>query len=185
LEEHEEIITKDCEECEKICSSTLSDDCINCIGNRKFKILRLKNDLFTKEYDKKRRLLAVIPFFMDVRFDHRPEDLKPRETYFLTTGAKVDICESGSNVGYAYFIKIPEINVTFQELMDIKKEFDKFKNSLDVTVDGLLTYEREIGKFESRTRSDLQRIEAQVNAAFDNGYLLEEARNNLLEYARA
>jgi type IV secretory pathway ATPase VirB11/archaellum biosynthesis ATPase len=129
LEEHEEIIIKDCEECEKICSSTLSDDCINCIGNRKFKTLMLKNDLFTKEYDKKRRLLAVIPFFMDVRFDHRPEDLKPRETYFLTTGAKVDICERNDDVGYAYFIKIPEINVTFQELMDIKKEFDKFKES--------------------------------------------------------
>ena len=129
MEEHEEIITKDCEECEKISSSTLSDECINCIGAKKFKILRLKNDLFTKEYDAKRRLLAVLPFFMDVRFDHRPEQLKPKETYFLTTGAKVEICESSDDVGYSYFIKIPEINVTFQELMDIKKEFERFKET--------------------------------------------------------
>ena len=129
MEEHEEIITKDCEECEKICSSTLSDDCITCIGCKKFKILRLKNDLFTKEYDNKRRLLAVLPFFMDVRFDHRPETLKPKETYFLTTGAKVEMCESSEDVGYTYFMKIPEINVTFQELMDIKKEFERFKES--------------------------------------------------------
>ncbi|MBW2973656.1 Flp pilus assembly complex ATPase component TadA [Candidatus Woesearchaeota archaeon] len=125
----EEIITKDCEECEKISSSTLSEECINCIGCKKFKILRLKNDLFTKEYDKQRRLLAVLPFFMDVRFDHKPKDLKPRQTYFLSTGAKVDICESSSDVGYTYFMKIPEINVTFQELMDIKKEFERFKES--------------------------------------------------------
>jgi type IV secretory pathway ATPase VirB11/archaellum biosynthesis ATPase len=107
----------------------LSDDCIKCIGCKKFKILRLKNDLFTKEYDKKRRLLAVLPFFMDVRFDHRPETLKPKETYFLTTGAKIDICESSEDVGYTYFMKIPEINVTFTELMDIKKEFERFKES--------------------------------------------------------
>ena len=129
MEEYEDIITKDCEECEKISSSTLSDECINCIGAKKFKILRLKNDLFTKEYDKKRRLLAVLPFFMDVRFDHRPETLKPKQTYFLTTGAKVDICESKDDVGFTYFMKIPEINVTFQELMDIKKEFERFKET--------------------------------------------------------
>jgi len=129
LEEYEDIITKDCEECEKISSSTLSDECINCIGAKKFKILRLKNDLFTKEYDRKRRLLAVLPFFMDVRFDHRPEKLKPKETYFLTTGARVEICESKDDVGFTYFMKIPEINVTFQELMDIKKEFEKFKET--------------------------------------------------------
>lgn len=129
MEEYEGIITKDCEECEKISSSTLSDECINCIGAKKFKILRLKNDLFTKEYDKKRRLLAVLPFFMDVRFDHRPETLKPKETYFLTTGARVEICESKDDVGFTYFMKIPEINITFQELMDIKKEFEKFKET--------------------------------------------------------
>ena len=66
-----------------------------------------------------------------------------------------------------------------------RQEFDDFTESLDFTVDALQTYEREVGNFERQTRSDLQRIEGQIRSAFDNGYLLEEARDNLLEYARA
>jgi len=72
-----------------------------------------------------------------------------------------------------------------EDVANARKEFDKFKDSLDLSVDGLKTYEREIGRFERQTRSDLQRIEQQVQSAFDNGYLLEDARDNLLEYARA
>jgi len=76
-------------------------------------------------------------------------------------------------------------NDYLDSVKDARKEFAKFTDNLNLTVDGLKTYEREIGRFESRTRSDLQRIEDQVNSAFDNGYLLEDARDNLLEYARA
>jgi len=70
-------------------------------------------------------------------------------------------------------------------LADATEAFNDYKSSINVTVDALQTYEREIGRFESQTRTDLQRIESQIMDAFDNGYLLEEARNNLLDYARA
>jgi len=70
-------------------------------------------------------------------------------------------------------------------IADATKQFEDFTAGINTTVDALQTYERQIGRFESQTRSDLQRIEQQVMSAFDNGYLLEEAKNNLLEYARA
>lgn len=70
-------------------------------------------------------------------------------------------------------------------LKEATDAFHEYKQGINTTVDALETYERSIGRFESQTRSDLERITAQVEAAFDNDYLLEEARNNLLEYARA
>jgi len=70
-------------------------------------------------------------------------------------------------------------------IADATKQFEEFTAGINTTVDALETYERQIGRFESQTRSDLQRIEQQIMSAFDNGYLLEEAKNNLLEYARA
>lgn len=51
-------------------------------------------------------------------------------------------------------------------------------------IDPLETYQRAIGQFEQQTRRDLDSIERQINQAFDNGYLLESARDNLLAYAR-
>jgi len=68
---------------------------------------------------------------------------------------------------------------------DATARFEKFKRSVNVSVDALQTYEREIGKFEAATRSDLDRIEQQLQNAFDQGYLLEEAKNDLMAYARA
>jgi len=72
-----------------------------------------------------------------------------------------------------------------EALESARDKFYEFKESINLTVYALQTYEREIGRFESQTRSDLGRIEDQINNAFDNGYLLEQARDNLLEYARA
>ena len=66
-----------------------------------------------------------------------------------------------------------------------REQFDEFTESVDLTVTSLRTYQRQIGRFESQTQSDLANIENQINNAFDNGYLLMDARDNLLEYARA
>jgi len=71
------------------------------------------------------------------------------------------------------------------EIAQATEEFLEFKESVDNSVDALQTYTREIGQFEQQTRQDLARIEEQLQEAFDNGYLLEEAKNNLLSYARA
>ena len=71
------------------------------------------------------------------------------------------------------------------EIEQATQKFEQFKEGIDVTVDALMTYEREIGKFEQATRNDLERIEQQIQNAFDQGYLLEEAKNDLVAYARA
>jgi len=71
------------------------------------------------------------------------------------------------------------------DIADATKQFEEFGDSVNVSVDALETYQRKIGQFESQTNSDLQRIEQQIMRAFDNKYLLEEAKDNLLEYARA
>jgi prefoldin subunit 5 len=82
-----------------------------------------------------------------------------------------------------------QITETQQDQRDALKEatdtFYEYKEGINNTVDALDTYERSIGRFESQTRSDLERITSQINDAFDNDYLLMEARDNLLEYARA
>ena len=52
------------------------------------------------------------------------------------------------------------------------------------SIDALNTYEREIGRFEDKTRGDLSRIEQQIENAFDNGRLLKDAKDNLISYAR-
>lgn len=91
-----------------------------------------------------------------------------------------------------------EINAILQEqaelqeqlTLDIADATEAYADFLAITlqvvnsVDALNTYEREIGRFESSTRGDLARIEQQINNAFDNGYLLEDAKKNLLDYAR-
>lgn len=71
------------------------------------------------------------------------------------------------------------------EIAAATEQFLDFKESIDNSVDALQTYTREIGQFEQQTRKDLERIEKQIEDAFDNGYLLAEAKENLLEYARA
>jgi len=71
------------------------------------------------------------------------------------------------------------------EIAAATEQFLDFKESIDNSVDALQTYTREIGQFEQQTRKDLERIEKQIEDAFDNGYLLADAKENLLEYARA
>jgi hypothetical protein len=74
--------------------------------------------------------------------------------------------------------------------IDIARATDAYSDFLAATlkvidsVDALNTYEREIGRFENQTRNDLGRIEQQIQNAFDNGYLLKDAKDNLMAYAR-
>ena len=94
---------------------------------------------------------------------------------------------------------IEQINEKLQEQADLQDdltaeidaattEYAKFiAATMQVidSIDALNTYEREIGRFEQATRNDLSKIESQIQSAFDNGYLLEGARDNLIAYARA
>tara|TARA_R110001606_G_scaffold581_1_gene2227 strand:+ start:9844 stop:12999 length:3156 start_codon:yes stop_codon:yes gene_type:complete len=91
-----------------------------------------------------------------------------------------------------------EINVLLEEQVKLQEELaieieeatEAYADFLAITlevvnsVDALNTYESEIGRFQNRTQGDLARIEQQINNAFDNGYLLEDAKKNLLDYAR-
>ena len=90
----------------------------------------LKSKLFTKEYNNKHELLSIIPFFVDVRLGVVQEKVKVVSSYEIErTGAKVYILQRLENVGYIYYIQIPEVNVTFQQLMDFYKEVEEFKKT--------------------------------------------------------
>ena len=56
----------------------------------------------------------------------------------------------------------------------------EFTNSIEI----LPTVERELGRFERAAADNLERIEEDLEDAFDNEYLLEENYKNLLNYAR-
>jgi len=71
-------------------------------------------------------------------------------------------------------------------IADIKEEFKAFKEEIsDLTgsIDALETYERSIGRFESNTRSDLDRIKSSLRNAFDGEMIFEEAYRDLSAYA--
>ena len=53
------------------------------------------------------------------------------------------------------------------------------------TIGALSTFETEMGRFESEVVDNLQNIEEQLDAAFDNGQLLDESYKNLQRYARS
>ncbi len=125
------VVQIDCEECKKSLSSmSLSNECLKCIKGMEFDRLRLKSRLFTKEYDKKNRLLSVTPFFIDVRLGVVTEKVKVMSHYTIErTGAKVYILKRLENIGYIYFIKIPEVDVTFSQLFEFYDEVEKFKKT--------------------------------------------------------
>jgi type IV secretory pathway ATPase VirB11/archaellum biosynthesis ATPase len=135
FDEEKDILTIECEGCAKIGSAAMSSECNECIGKRKFDILRLKTDLFTKEYDKKRRLLNILPFFMDIRIESAPRGIEPLEEYLLPTGAKVEIFKDSQGVNTVYNIKIPETNITFSEIMEIGEEFEEFQETNETNND--------------------------------------------------
>ncbi len=116
FEREKEVLVKDCQECDYVSSPTISKECRNCIGKQKFDRLRLVTKYFTKEYDRKYNLLSVEPFFIDVRFNTLVENATYVDEYFLSTGAKVTIFKKEDGVGYIYFVNIPEMNITFNEL---------------------------------------------------------------------
>ena len=53
------------------------------------------------------------------------------------------------------------------------------------TIGALSTFETEMGRFESEVVGNLENIEEQLDAAFDNGHLLDESYKNLQRYARS
>ena len=131
--EEQEVIQIDCTECGCLCALSLSALCDKCMAplkNKKFDRVRLKGRLFTKEYDGNGRLLRISPFYIDVRLGVLREHVKLVEEYEIgRTGAYVRIFQRIDEPGYIYFIKIPEMNVTFSELWDIYQEDKKFEET--------------------------------------------------------
>ena len=74
-----------------------------------------------------------------------------------------------------------------ESIADIKAEFKAFKEEIsDLTggIDALTEYQREIGRFESKSVSDLRNIEQALKGAFSNEMIFEDAKNNLIAFAR-
>ncbi|MFT4312613.1 MAG: ATPase, T2SS/T4P/T4SS family [Candidatus Woesearchaeota archaeon] len=92
-----------------------------------FDTIRLKTELAVKEYTNKKQLVAVLPFFLDVRLRPYLGGSEPVEQYTLPTGAIVQIFKD--DVGYLYNIVIPETNTTYDKLLEIKKEVEVFEES--------------------------------------------------------
>ena len=125
------VIQIDCEDCKESLSSVfMSNRCLKCVKGKDYDRLRLKSKLFTKEYDKHNKLLTVIPFFIDVRLGVITEKVKVVSSYTIErTGAKVYILQRLENLGYIYYIKIPEVSVTFQQLFKFYDEVAEFKKN--------------------------------------------------------
>lgn len=98
------------------------------IGHREFDRLRLKAKLFTKEYDRQFKLLSIEPFFVDVRLSVLPENVMLVDQYSLKTGAVVQIYKKLSGTGYIYNMKIPEMNVSFNDLFDLYDDMARFRD---------------------------------------------------------
>jgi len=129
LEGENSVLEIDCNECHKSMSSAaLSSVCLQCIKGKKYDRLMLKSKFFTKEYDDKNRLLTIIPFFVDVRIGVIQEGVRVISQYTIErTGAKVYILQRLDGVGYIYFLKIPETNITFRQLKTMYNEVQKFR----------------------------------------------------------
>jgi len=67
-----------------------------------------------------------------------------------------------------------------QSAEDGKESFTEFLDGMSV----LPTFTQAMGRFEKQASDDLQSIEDQLKQAFDNGQLLENSYNNLVDYAR-
>ncbi len=144
------VVQVDCEDCQLSLSSVfMSEACKKCIKGKEYDRLMLKSRLFTKEYDKHNKLLSVIPFFIDVRLGVVTEKIKMVSSYTIErTGAKVYILQRLENVGYIYYIKIPEVNVTFAQLFKFYDEVEEFKKTGETTNDYIKRWYLEYGILE-------------------------------------
>ncbi|MCB9362168.1 type II/IV secretion system ATPase subunit [Candidatus Woesearchaeota archaeon] len=135
MEETNTIVSVDCNSCpfpEKHLPSSvkLSPICRKCpLITEDYDRLRLKTRLFTKEYDSQHNLMGIEPFFIDVRFDISLSDVKLMESYTLRTGAQVTIYEKVKGIGFLYFIRLPEQNVDFKDLMKLYDQVEDFKET--------------------------------------------------------
>jgi archaeal flagellar protein FlaI len=71
--------------------------------------------------------LSIEPFFIDVRLSVLPDNVMLVDQYTLRTGAIVQIYARMSGSGCIYNIKIPEMNVEFNDLFMLWDEMQRFK----------------------------------------------------------
>jgi len=128
IEWEHEVLEIDCDrENIDIAAPGMTDQVKKLIGRKNFDRLRLRTKLFTKEYDKQFRLLSIEPFFVDVRLAVLPDNVMLVDQYSLKTGAIVQIYKRLNGVGYIYNLKIPEMNVSWNDLFMLHESMLQFK----------------------------------------------------------
>ncbi len=99
------------------------------VKDKKFDRLRLKTRYFSKEYDSNFKLLSIEPFFIDVRFSLVEKGAQLVTEYILKTGAVVRIYSDPSGINYIYTIKIPEMDISFLNILRLYDEVKEFQNT--------------------------------------------------------
>ncbi|MDD9952791.1 MAG: type II/IV secretion system ATPase subunit [Candidatus Woesearchaeota archaeon] len=144
----------------RLAAASLSDEVRDIIGHQTFDRLRLKTKLFTKEYDDEYNLLSVEPFFVDVRFSVLPNNVTLVEQYSLKTGAIVQIYKRGT--GYIYNIKIPEMDVSFEQLFTLYEDMEAYSKEGVTGNDFIRRWYEEFGILE-HLLDDPKVLEINVN----------------------
>ena len=163
IEREHEVLEIDCDEKGiDLTAPTMTDEIRKIIGHTEFDRLRLRAKLFTKEYDRAFKLLSVEPFFVDVRLAVLPDNVMLVDQYSLKTGAVVQIYKRLSGTGYIYNIKIPEMNVSFNDLFDLYDEMQRFRDQGVTSNDYIKRWYQNFGILE-HLLSDDHILEINVN----------------------
>lgn len=110
----------------------LNDELKEYLEKNTFEQVLLKTPTFKKLYDEDLNLLNVTPFFIDVTLGNEATNMRIEDIYELSTGAKVKIFKAQQGTHYIYHLEIPEEDVSFSELSNIKRATDKFKRTGEV-----------------------------------------------------
>lgn len=110
-----------------IASPQLAPEQEHHLKDRDFDRLRIRTALFTKEYDRSMNLLAIEPFFVDVRITQPPIGADLIEQYPISTGAVVSIYEDPEQSAPIYHVSLPEMTLNFSQLKHLKHEFNTFQ----------------------------------------------------------
>ncbi len=125
------VLTLDVKELKEnqLASVPLNREILKNIEEKTYEVLRLKSRLITKEYNKDKDLIGVLPFFIDVSFSQVPDNFELVKEYTLPTKAIVRIYKETQGVGFIYSIKVPETSMDFKKIKETYHEFVKFQET--------------------------------------------------------
>lgn len=131
-----------------IASPQLAPEQEHHLKDRDFDRLRIRTALFTKEYDRSMNLLAIEPFFVDVRITQPPIGADLIEQYPISTGAVVSIYEDPEQSAPIYHVSLPEMTLNFSQLKHLKHEFNTFQATGKTTNEYIRRWYQEFGILE-------------------------------------